>query len=225
MQKKEEENSRMEFKTLEQLKAHLHTEGCKRCDLGFQPNINGCCVARGPNSTNKMIIGEAPGKEEDSKRLPFTGPAGRLLDEIWKAAGIDTKDWYITNCVLCRPVAPYGSGKQNYTPRVEQRHRCRPYLDAQISLLRPRIIVAQGAVATAALIGATSVKMGDYRGKLVELPWPPGIYGLKFTTLLFPMIHAAAILHSSGTERYDLYRQQTWDDIRKLKQILEERNI
>jgi len=217
-----------EFKSINQLRAHLHLEGCKRCDLGFQPNINGCCVSKGPETTTKMIIGEAPGKNEDSTRLPFTGPAGKLLDDIWKAAGMDTKDWYITNVVLCRPVAEKGSGKENYTPRVEQRKQCRPHLDAQISLLKPKIIVTLGKPATEAILGLSGLRMGDVRGQLRGGPSIASFDSAEVVTdapFIFPMIHPAAILHNTGTKRYDIYRQQTWDDVRKLKSIIDERNI
>ena len=213
------------------LEASLRTTGCQRCDLGFQKNINGCCVARfrGGTVPNKMIIGEAPGKDEDSTRQPFTGPAGRLMDRIWQSVGMDTNDWYLTNVVLCRPVAPKGSGKQNFTPKKDQRDRCRPFLDQQIMMIRPRLIVTVGAVATAAILGKPSITMGDYRGKLLTN------LGIKIQDsnnpdqvvigrpMLFPMLHPAAILHAQrDPAKHLMYKQWMWDDIRRLKQIVEE---
>lgn len=208
------------FSSTEELRKVLHTQGCRMCDLGFQTNINGCCVARGPNNSKKMIVGEAPGKEEDSRREPFTGPAGELLDKIWGAAGMTTEDWYITNVVLCRPVAPWQSKKQNVTPKIEQRKRCKSYLDEQIDLLQPKIIVAIGRPATEELLGLRNIRMGDYRGKPLNAH-----VGKHWGALIFPMIHPAAILHARGTEKYDIYRQHTWNDVRKLTQILKEKNI
>jgi DNA polymerase len=165
-----------------------------------------------------MILGEAPGKQEDATREPFTGPAGKLLDQIWTAAGMTTADWYITNVVLCRPVAPKGSGKQNLTPKVDQIKRCRWFLLSQLHLVQPKIVVALGRPATEAMLGIRGIRMGDYRGIKVK---PDENLELK-DTIVFPMIHPAAILHSQGTERYDQYRLQTWTDVQKLKKMVDQ---
>ncbi len=214
-------------RNINELHLLLKETGCTRCSLGFQTNINGCCVSRGPTVTSKMIVGEAPGKDEDSTREPFTGPAGRLMDRIWASVGMDTKDWYLTNVVLCRPVAPYGSGRQNLTPKAEQRDKCRPFLDEQIRLLKPRLIVTVGATATAALLGARNIRMGDYRGKLIRnLTLRDWVEPPQFNTLLFPMLHPAAILHARrDPAKHTQYKQWMWDDIRKLKQIVIEENF
>jgi DNA polymerase len=211
-------NDLPEVKDLRHFRSLLHTAGCRACNLGFQPNINGCCVSRGDPVSRRMIIGEAPGKKEDATRSPFTGPAGLLLDDIWEAVGWKSNNWYLTNVVLCRPVAPRGSGKQNLTPRVEQRKLCRPYLDLQIRMLKPKIIVTLGKVATDAILGPQKT-MGSVRGKLRRAS-PMGE-----STFIFPMYHPAAILHAKGTDNYDVYRRKTWDDIRQLKKITEEYDI
>lgn len=211
------------FKAIHEVHDYLHMNGCLRCDLGFQKNINGCCVSRGSFNTSKMIIGEAPGKEEDAQGKPFTGPAGELLDHIWDAAGLSTNDWYITNVVKCRPVAEKGSGRENLTPKSTQIERCQPFLDEEIGLLKPKIIVAIGAVATATLLGIKHFKMEDYRGKLMT-----GILGgwRELVIPVFPMIHPAAILHARGDkEKHLKYKRYAWEDIQKLKQILIERGI
>ena len=201
------------------LKWLLTFEGCKECSLGFQADINGCCVSRGDWNTRRMIIGEAPGETEDWTSFPFTpftGPAGKLLDQIFSSQGWDTnKDWYLTNIVLCRPIAPEGSGKENLTPQTEQRAKCRPYLDKQLELISPKIIVATGASATSALLGMP-IRMGDYRGKLIR----------RGKMLIFPMLHPAALLHAQRTPAlYQMYRQQTWEDIQKLKKIVDKEQI
>lgn len=212
------------FGQIQQVDIHLRTQGCTRCDLGFQPEINGCCVMRGSHTANKMIIGEAPGRYEDSDRQPFTGPAGQLLDKIWTSVGMNTNDWYLTNVVKCRPVAPHGSGKENFTPKVEQRERCRPYFEAEIQLLKPKLIVTIGAIATAAVFNQSSVRIGDYSGREYNIPtfWD----GTLNPVIVFPFIHPAAILHaSSNPAKEKMYKQQSWDDIRKLKKIIEENNL
>jgi len=205
-----------EYSSVGSLRRHLTINGCKLCSLGFQPEINGVCVARGSESSNRMIIGEAPGKEEDSTATPFSGPAGRLMDEIWQSVGMNTNDWYITNTVLCRPYSPRGSGKENFTPKQDQRKKCSVYLSKQITLIKPKLIVTIGAVALEAITGLKGLKMGEWRGKLCNVS---GVYGAK----VFPMIHPAAILHAKGNQPvYDMYRQQTWTDIKQLKKILDE---
>jgi DNA polymerase len=186
------------------------------CDLGFQPEINGCCVSRGTFNTKKMIIGEAPGKEEDARGAPFTGPAGLLMDRIWESVGMSTNDWYITNVVKCRPVSPKGSGKENFTPRVAQRMACMTYIDNEITLLKPKLIVTVGGIATSYILCRGLIKIGEYRGKTIR----------SGSRVIFPMLHPAAILHAKrDPAKHQLYRMQMWEDIQKLKEIVEELNV
>jgi uracil-DNA glycosylase len=208
------------FESITQLRLRLHTDGCRRCSLGFQEEINGCCVSRGNPLSKLMIVGEAPGKEEDAKGLPFTGPAGRLMDKIWASVGMDTwSQWYITNVVKCRPYLPKGSGKENFTPKVEQQKQCRPYLDQEISLIKPRVIVLLGKVAVDNVLPSyKKMTMGAIRGQMVTFTGVIPVY--------FPMLHPAAILHAQrDPETEALYKQQTWDDIRFLKNYLVERGL
>lgn len=203
------------FSSLDDIHHYLSMYGCKACDLGFQPSLNGCCVSRGNPLSRRMIIGEAPGKYEDALSSPFTGPAGQLLDRILASVSWSDHDWYLTNIVLCRPIAPKGSGKENYTPKMEQRRRCRPYLDMQIKMIKPNIILTLGKPAAEAILGPVS-SMGSIRGKSFLYQDIP----------VFPMLHPAAILHaSSRPEKYELYREQTWEDIQKLRKIVDEENL
>jgi len=206
-----------EFQNLASLNTALHVSGCKSCSLGFQPNINGCCVSRGNLNSRFMLIGEAPGKEEDSTREPFTGPAGQLLDKIWESVGMRTQDWYLTNVVLCRPASKYATGKQNYTPQEDQMEICAPYLEKQIRLVRPLIIVTVGLISAKWILGRNiATTMGAIRGKLTERT----IYGMRIP--IFPMIHPAAILHATGDEeKQSMYRRQTWEDIQQLRRIVD----
>lgn len=166
-----------------------------------------------------MIIGEAPGKEEDAKGLPFTGPAGRLLDKIWGAAGMDTKDWYLTNVVKCRPYMPKGSGKENFTPKAEQQKLCRGYLNQEIALLKPEVIVLLGKVAVDNVLPMyKNSTMGAVRGRWQSFS---GVH-----TCFFPMLHPAAILHAQRDPELEaLYKQQTWEDVQVLKSHLVYRGL
>jgi len=179
-----------------------------------------------------MIIGQNPGKWEDAQSVPFCGPAGVLLQKILASVGWDIdQDWYITNIVLCRFIAPKGSSKENLTPYMEQRKKCRPYLDAQISFVQPRIIVTLGKPATEAILGLKNIRMGDYRGQIVEnLVVIEKTEGEENITVgrpfVFPCLHPAALLHTqSQPERHELYRQQMWQDIQYLKKFVEENNL
>ena len=205
-----------QFSSLEELNRFLKRNNCRRCNLGFQENIYGCCVSRGDMSSKMMVIAEGPGEEEDKQRRPLVGPAGRLFDRIWSSVGLDTNDWYLTNTVLCRSVALPGSGKKNLPPTAEQKRKCSPYMWQQIQLLNPEIIVTLGRHATAAIVKKSTVKMGDYRGKLIT----------SGRFLVYPMIHPSALLQTKrDPDRHNMYRRQMWTDIQHLRKLLEERNI
>ena len=195
---------------------YLYTVGCKECNLGYQENINGCVVYRGNPAAKKIIIGEAPGKDEDKKRQPFTGPAGQLMDKIFGCVGWDTnKDWYATNVVLCRPVAPCGCGKENITPVPEQQRKCKVYLDKTIQIIKPDLICLLGKVAAQSVLG-TKESMKNLRGKAV----------FKDGIIHYIMYHPAAILHaSSNPEEQQRLKELTWEDIKFLKKICELENI
>lgn len=204
-----------QFSSVEELRVKLHTDGCRRCDLGFQKEINGCCVSRGNNNAKIVIVGEAPGKIEDSTGRPFTGPAGLLLDKIMRAVDLDTnRDMYLTNVVHCRPYLPKGSGKENYTPKIEQQKRCKGYLEQELALINPKVIVLLGKVAVDNVLPELKKEpMYALRGRRI----------IKGDTTYFIMYHPAAILHAEPTpdKQYEM-KVQTWDDAQSLKKIIEE---
>lgn len=123
-----------------------------------------------------MFVGEAPGSHEDQEGRPFVGPAGRFLDELLSSAGIRRNSVFITNVLKCRP--PY-----NRMPTAEEMSSCRPYLDAQLAAIRPRLVCTLGAVALKALLGSGSVTRS--RGKPITRS------GLVY----FPTLHPAASLY------------------------------
>lgn len=205
-----------EFGSLENLKDILRNRGCHRCSLGFDPHVNGVCVSRGNPRAKVMIIAEAPGKVEDSLALPFTGPAGQLLDKILASVGIDSnKDCYLTNSVLCRPYAPKGSGRENYTPQKEQVDKCRPFLDQQIKLLDPKIILLLGKVAVDNVLPEFKERsMKQVRGRLLT----------ENNRKYFIMYHPSYLLRSQYTEKYQQLKEETWQDAKNLKKVIEEIN-
>jgi DNA polymerase len=160
--------------------------GCTRCTL----SEHGCApiVYRGNPKAPILMIGEAPGKVEQQKMLPFVGPAGELLDKIMGAIGIDTKeDMIIMNSVFCRPTAAKHESKQNYTPKQTQIVRCWPFVEKAITILKPKVLIACGRTALAQLTANASARVGAWEGKWQDRDGIP----------MFTMTHPAAILHKA----------------------------
>ncbi|HET7369518.1 MAG TPA: uracil-DNA glycosylase family protein [Gammaproteobacteria bacterium] len=116
----------------------------------------------GNRQADWMVIGEAPGQEEDRQGEPFVGPAGKLLNEMLKATGRAREDVYIANVVKCRP-------PKNRDPHPDEEASCGPYLARQIELIQPKVILAIGKVAANRLLGTDS-SLGRLRGKAHRHP-------------------------------------------------------
>lgn len=143
--------------TLEQL--HEEIKRCTRCPL--HKTRRNAVPGEGSGRLGVMIVGEAPGSSEDVQGRPFVGAAGSLLNKTLSALGVERGDLYITNVVKCRPPG-------NRTPTREEVAACLPYLLRQIEILRPRRIIALGAVSAATLLGLIGrqvERVGDVRGK------------------------------------------------------------
>jgi DNA polymerase len=112
----------------------------------------------GPERTDWLVIGEAPGAEEDRQGEPFVGRAGQLLDAMLAALGLDRNTAYIANVLKCRP-------PNNRDPEPAEAERCAPFLDRQIALIRPRVILAVGRIAAQRLLG-TDAPLGRLRGQV-----------------------------------------------------------
>lgn len=130
--------------------------GCTQCPL--HESRTQTVFGVGSESADWMVVGEAPGAEEDRLGEPFVGRAGHLLDEMLKALGQSRDTVYIANILKCRP-------PNNRDPRPEEAARCAPYLQRQIELLGPRIILAVGRVAAQNLL-ATDATIGRLRGRI-----------------------------------------------------------
>lgn len=161
------------------------SSGCSRCSLAQHDNK--IVIARGNPNANIMLIGEAPGAKEDQCGRPFSGPAGQLLDKIFNAININTnEDMFITNVVYCRPVAAPSSGKQNYTPKLDQICRCIGFTNHLIEVINPKIIIACGGSALKSLAGDVTIKITEWEGK-----WTTHKTGRP----IFCILHPAAVLH------------------------------
>ncbi|MCK9565774.1 MAG: uracil-DNA glycosylase [Methanothrix sp.] len=113
----------------------------------------------GPAPADIMLVGEAPGKEEDLTGMPFVGRAGRLLDAALVQAGLERSKVFITSVIKCRP-------PQNRKPKKAEIDQCRPYLQAQIDNLHPKIICLMGNTATQAVLGRQGVTI--LRGRILQ---------------------------------------------------------
>jgi DNA polymerase len=132
---------------------------CTRCAL--HTSRTQTVFGVGNTQADWLIIGEAPGAEEDRRGEPFVGRAGQLLDEMLRATGQSRGEVYIANVLKCRP-------PNNRDPEIGEARACRGYLDRQIALLKPKIILAVGRIAAQTLL-ATDTPVGKLRGKLHHL--------------------------------------------------------
>jgi uracil-DNA glycosylase len=173
----------------EAIRSHLPCgfEPCETC-TNFVPG-------EGPAPAEVMIVGEAPGASEDKQGRPFVGRAGRLLDELLDAAGLSREDVFITNVLKARPPG-------NRDPRADEVLHSMPWLEAQLALVQPRLLVPLGRHALAHF--APGEKISEVHGTLV----------IARERQLFPMYHPAAALHAKGL------RETLFDDAKALSGAL-----
>lgn len=161
--------------SLEKIAADVR--GCPLCKLSR--SRKNAVPGEGQLSAKIMFIGEAPGRSEDEKGRPFVGAAGRILDELLKKAGIERSEVFITNIVKCRP-------PNNRVPKEDELTACRPYLDRQIALIKPKVICILGRTAYSSLLGGSSITAN--RGKIVE----------RADQKYFLTFHPAAVIYNKG---------------------------
>jgi len=154
--------------TLEKLRQSA--AGCKACDLwetGTQT-----VFGEGSADADVVFVGEQPGDREDLEGRPFVGPAGKLFDEALVEAGIDRSHVYVTNVVKHFKWKPQGKRRIHQKPNWREIDACRPWLDAEVAVLKPRVLVCLGATAAQALLGR-DFRVSRQRGELVESPLAP----------------------------------------------------
>ena len=138
---------------------------CRGCPLW--KDATQTVFGEGVASARLMLVGETPGDREDIEGRPFVGPAGRLLDEALEAAGIGRSDAYVTNVVKHFKWEPRGKRRLHRTPNVAEIRACRPWLEVEIELVKPQVLVCLGATAAKALLGRDFLVSRD-RGRFVE---------------------------------------------------------
>jgi DNA polymerase len=183
--------------SLADLRARLEAfNGC-----GLKATAKNLCFYRGTERARLMLIGEAPGRDEDLSGVPFVGPAGQLLDKMLAAVGLSEADVHITNTVYWRPPG-------NRTPSPPETQACRPFLDRQIELVQPDMIALLGGAAANTVLGVPGGIM-KLRGTWREIE----VAGRKIKVL--PTLHPAFLLRSPA------HKRQAWRDVLALISALE----
>jgi len=141
------------------------SQHCRGCEL--YRNATQTVFGEGPATAKVMIIGEVPGDQEDREGHPFVGPAGRLLDEGLQAAGIERSEVYVTNAVKHFKWEPRGKRRLHAKPSAREITACRPWMEAELEVIQPAIVVCLGAVAAAATLGR-AFRLTVQRGEIVE---------------------------------------------------------
>jgi len=172
---------------------HQQIAVCKKCIL-HKSRVK-AVPGVGPERANIMFIGEAPGFHENQQGLPFVGPAGRLLDELLERIGLRRESVFITNVVKCRP-------PKNRDPQPEEIEARRPYLDQQIELLQPKMVITLGRFSMARYF--PNAKISRIHGQ------PRKIEGVIY----YPMYHPAAALHQPSL------RRTVEEDVLKIPELL-----
>ena len=198
-----------EHPTLRALREEV--QRCRGCDL--YRYATRAVFGEGSRSARIVLIGEQPGDEEDRQGHPFVGPAGKLLNRALDEAGIQRADVYVTNAVKHFKFEERGKRRIHKKPRVSEVKACHPWLEAEISLLKPEVIVCLGATAAQALLGA-KYRLTKERGNFVAHPWAPHVTAT---------IHPSAVLRAPDAEqRHQKYRDFV-DDLKGVRNALSPR--
>jgi DNA polymerase len=176
--------------------------GCRKCALA--DTRTHFVFGTGDSSARLMLIGEAPGEEEDKQGKPFVGRAGQLLDKILAAIGFDRGEVYIANVLKCRP-------PRNRDPLPEEMALCLPVLQKQIAIIKPGLILLLGRIAAHAVL-RTASSLTQMRGKVHQVQVPE-----------FPGIPVLVTFHPAALLRNPQWKHETWEDVQKLRKMYDER--
>ena len=195
-----------EHPTLRALREEV--QRCRGCEL--YRYATQAVFGEGPRSAQIALVGEQPGDEEDRQGHPFVGPAGKLLNKSLEEAGIDRSNVYVTNAVKHFKFEERGKRRLHKKPRMSEIKACKPWLEAEMSLLKPEVIVCLGATAAHALLGP-KYRLTKERGKFVEHHLAPHVTAT---------IHPSAVLRAPDAEgRHEEYRKLV-DDLKGVRNLL-----
>ena len=180
------------------------SRGCKACHLYLKGTQT--VFGEGPARAEIMLVGEQPGDAEDLAGHPFVGPAGKLLDRALEEAGIERSRVYVTNVVKHFKWEPRGKRRIHAKPNAAEIGACRPWLETELALVKPRVLVCLGATAAQALLGR-AFKVTQMRGQFVESPLAP---------LVTATVHPSSILRAPDDESR---RRETQAFVADLKKV------
>ena len=163
------------------------SRACRGCDL--YRDATQTVFGQGPSTARAVLVGEAPGDQEDLQGAPFVGPAGEVLDRALVEAGLPRSEVYVTNAVKHFKFVRTPKRRIHQTPGAPEIAACRPWLEAELAVVRPRVLVCLGATASKALLGPAFRLMKE-RGKFLESSWAPRVLAT---------FHPSAVLRAEDT--------------------------
>lgn len=181
---------------------------CRACEL--YKDATQTVFGEGPAGAWLMLIGEQPGDEEDQEGEPFVGPAGRILDKALEEAGIDRSRVYVTNIVKHFKWKPKGKRRIHKKPNSREIGACQPWLEAELELVRPKVVVCLGATAAQALLGR-QFKVTEQRGELVDWDREP---------LVLATVHPSSILRAPDDAARRASMRQFVEDLGKVAPLV-----
>jgi uracil-DNA glycosylase family protein len=169
---------------------------CEGCDL--YERATQTVFGAGKSRAAVLVVGETPGDVEDKKGKPFVGPAGRVLDDALERLGVDRASLYVTNAVKHFKWEPHGKARLHKTPSAREIAACRPWLMAELRVVRPALVVCLGAVAARSLLGP-SARVTELRGQIVDGPLGDPV---------LVTVHPASILRATDSSaRHDTFER------------------
>ncbi|HEY2976009.1 MAG TPA: UdgX family uracil-DNA binding protein [Pyrinomonadaceae bacterium] len=181
---------------------------CKACDLWKRGTQT--VFGEGRRGAIVMFVGEQPGNEEDLTGHPFVGPAGRLLNDALAEVGIDRSQTYVTNVVKHFKWEPRGKRRIHKKPNAQEISACRPWLETEINVIKPKVIVALGATAAQTLLGP-KFRVTKQRGEFIESILAPYVMAT---------VHPSSILRAPDDETRRLEHRHFVEDLKKLARVL-----
>jgi uracil-DNA glycosylase family protein len=181
---------------------------CTGCDL--YKRATQTVFGRGPSRAEIVLVGEQPGDQEDRDGQPFVGPAGKILDKALAEAGIVREEVYVTNAVKHFKWEPQGKRRKHKKPSAAEIAACRPWLEAEVKVLRPRIVVCLGVTAAQSVFGKI-VRLNEMRGRSLSM---------SMASNVFVTVHPSAVLrHPEAAQRDEEYRRFV-EDLRRIGKFL-----
>jgi uracil-DNA glycosylase family protein len=181
---------------------------CQACDLWKMGTQT--VFGEGPSKARIVFVGEQPGDREDRTGHPFVGPAGLLLDKALVQAGIDRSEVYVTNAVKHFKWEPRGKRRIHKKPRASEIEACKPWLEAELEVLKPELVVCLGATAAQALLGRKFSVM-KHRGELLSSPLAPKVMAT---------VHPSSLLRATTDEDRHRETERFIDDLKKAARAL-----